>query len=79
MWEKLRTHSIIEIKNLLGLKSKNVNDLKKSIKRIIDELKERGYVDKWAMYGRGWDTKYRIRIKFKKKLFVSNLLKNLKE
>lgn len=78
-WYGLGLHTILEVRNLLELKSKKVRNLKKDIKEIIDKLRDRGFVTRWEAYGRGWNTKYRIQIKFRKELFALELLKKLKE
>jgi hypothetical protein len=70
-WWKQRLHPITDLKNLLGLKSKNINNLKKNISRILDELKAKGFIQRWESYGRGWDTKYRIKVSFKRELFAA--------
>ena len=78
-WDRIKLYSIIEVKRILGLKSKNVNNLKKSIKRILDNLKKQGFIARWAQYGRGWNTNYRIQVKFKKELFASRCLKKVEK
>ncbi len=68
-WEKLRRHPIEDVKDLLGLKTRDVHALKLSIKRILDNLMKQGFIKQWKAYGRGWDTEYRIQVGFDKQLF----------
>jgi len=60
LWRHPRKYSIFELSRIAGLKSKVVFKLKKSLIKMLENLKNRKYIKDFKITGRGKNTKFLI-------------------